>query len=762
MSQNIMKSVIIIVKGTVQGVGFRPFVYRIAKANLIYGDVKNNQTGVIINAYGDKENLDNFIESIKNNYPPLARIKSIEIKEKKITNDLMPKDFIISQSGKGETLEIDISHDTAICADCLHEMFDPKNRRYQHPFINCTNCGPRYTIIKSLPYDRPNTTMKDFEMCNDCNHEYNDPTNKRFHAQPICCNNCGPKLTLIDNKGKVVSNNDPINTAINMLINGKIIAIKGIGGYHISCRADLNKAVKLLRHKKKREEKPFAIMVKDIQTAKLFAHVSKIEEKILGSLEAPIVILKKKEDNNFIAEEVAPNLNTLGIMLPYTPVHHLLFSNKKITALVMTSANFSDEPIIFDDEQALSSLHEIVDAFLTHNRKINIRNDDSIVRVVSDNPVILRRSRGYVPQPLQAPVDVSGLIALGGVLKSTVAIGRAYDCYLSHYIGPIETIQHLENLNLTINHLINCLNVKPKAYVCDLHPLSLVSSFAEKSNLPVIKVQHHHAHAVSCMAENEVNEPAIAIVYDGTGYGLDGKIWGGEILYATYDSLERLGHLSYMLLPGGDMAILNPQRIALSLLYKTIGNGAINAFPDMTELEKQAVIDMIKSNTNCYESAGMGRLFDAVSALLGICVKRSYEGQPAIMLEAIADPFEKSSYGSPLSIEEEGIIIDSSALFFDVYEDLKKGTSVKKISSRFHNTIVEATSACAQIASQQKGIYNICLTGGVFQNEFILSRVIDSLKNNKLNPIVHRRISPNDESISYGQLVIAGFKNKNL
>jgi hydrogenase maturation protein HypF len=458
------------------------------------------------------------------------------------------------------------------------------------------------------------------------------------------------------------------------------------------------------------------------------------------------------------APEIAPGLTTLGIMLPYTPVHHLLFHESDFSALVMTSANLSDRPTTFTNDQATKTLSDIADAFLTHDRDIHVRNDDSIVRVVSDAPVIMRRSRGFVPEPLPCPCDVGSMVALGGVLKSTVAVGRKRNCYLSQYIGSIETVEDVSGLDSAVSHLTKSLGIEPSLYICDKHPQSLVASFAASTGLPVVAVQHHHAHAAACMAENEIAESALSIVFDGTGYGDDGKIWGGEFLHTTYAGYERLGHLSYLALPGGDEAIRNPARIALAALIPLLGDKALDAFPHMPDEEKNAVVDMIKSNTNCIMSSGMGRLFDAVSALLGICTRRTYEGQPAIMLEGVADPHEQGAYGSPLSLDENGIAIDAQAMLCDLYDDFKNKIPASRIAARFHTTLAQATAAAATIASQQCNCTTVCLSGGVFQNAYLVERLVPLLKQAGLTPVLHRRTPPNDECISYGQLVVAGAK----
>jgi hydrogenase maturation protein HypF len=748
----------ITIKGTVQGVGFRPFVYRCAKQRSIGGDVRNDGSGVTINACGTREALEAFVRSIKESAPPLAVIRSVDVRESPA--DVAPAGFVIAESGSGQTAEIDIAHDTAVCPACRAEMLDAADRRYLHPFINCTDCGPRYTIITGLPYDRPRTTMAAFTMCDACRREYEDPDNRRFHAQPICCNQCGPGLALTDARGVVLNGALPIAGALEVLAEGRVLAVKGIGGFHLACRADSHQAVGRLRLRKRREEKPFALMVADAAEAKRLAFVSPEEQAMLESPERPIVLLRRRPVCPGIAPEVAPGLPTLGIMLPYTPVHHLLFRDAGIAPLVMTSANLTDQPIIHDDKTAYGSLAGIADAFLTHNRAIHMRNDDSIVRVMAGSPVIVRRSRGFVPEPVPSPVDVGGLVALGGVLKSTVAVGRKSDCYLSHYIGSIETVEDLNSLDFALSHLTAALGVLPEAYACDLHPQSLVASYAEDSGLPVVKIQHHHAHAAACMAENGVEENSLAIVYDGTGFGEDGNIWGGEILHATYTGYSRLGHATYLVLPGGDQAIRNPGRIALAALYKRMGDSAAGAVSWMGGEEISAVLDMVRSGAHCVRSCGMGRLFDAASALLGVCTKRTYEGQPAIMLEGVADPGETGSYGSPLSIEEEGILIDGPALLHDVHDDFKKGTPVSTIAARFHTTIAQATAAAALVASQQCDCTTVCLSGGVFQNAFLVERLVPLLKQAGLKPLMHRRTPPNDECISYGQLVVAGAKRE--
>ncbi len=752
-------SVKITICGTVQGVGFRPFVYRAALAHAVTGSVSNGTGGVTVCAHGNKTDIDGFIDTIRSLAPVLARINKIDIEEFFPAD--VPAEFCIVASENDGPLCIDITADTGLCDSCRAELFDPADRRYRHSFINCTDCGPRYTIIRELPYDRCSTTMAQFPLCDDCKKEYEDPTNRRYHAQPICCNFCGPTLSLLDSQGFPIAGRDPILQTADLLLKGNIVAIKGIGGFHLACRADNDEAVQRLRWKKHREEKPFALMAGSAKQAQSLADISADELRLLQSRENPIVILRKKPGPLSISNAVAPNMTTLGIMLPYTPIHHLLFASGGgiDVPLVMTSANSSERPICFDNSDALASLSGIADAFLTHDRDIYIRNDDSIVRTIGDAPMMLRRSRGFVPQALPSPIPVDSLVALGGVLKSTIAVGRGANCYCSQYLGTVETLEDLDAMDRTVRHLTHALNVLPKAFICDMHPQSLVLSYANQQGVPVATVQHHHAHAAACMAENEIPDNALCIVFDGTGYGDDGTIWGSEFLHASYASYTRLGHMSYLSLPGGDEAIKNPGRIAVAGLAPILGKDIFQTMPWMPDGEKQAVLDLCASKTNSPQSCGMGRLFDAVSALLGICTYRNYEGQPAILLEGIADEHESGAYGSPLGFDENGISIDAQAMLGEIWYDLKDKVAIPIIAARFHTTLAQATAAAATICAQQCRNNYVCLCGGVFQNAMLVSRLVPLLRQSGLIPVLHRRMPPNDESISYGQLVVAAAKN---
>jgi len=747
----------IAIKGAVQGVGFRPFVYRTAQRHGITGWVRNDVSGVEIEAVGTEAHLAAFTRSLKTNHPPLARIRSLDISECEPCKP--PEAFRITESSLGEAVEVDVTCDAAVCEACLGEMNDSNDRRYRHPFINCTDCGPRFTIIKLLPYDRPNTTMAAFALCDDCKKEYESPESRRFHAQPVCCPKCGPKLSLLDNEGKAIDCEDPIAQCAGLLLQGKIVAIKGIGGFHLACRADSQAEVERLRRKKMREEKPLAIMVRDTAMAEAFAVISKDERALLESPQRPIVVLAKKDDA-VLAPGVAPGLPTLGIMLPYTPVHHLLFKDPRMPPLVMTSGNMTDEPIAFANADALSRLKGIADVFLTHDRDIHVRNDDSIVRVAAGSPVIMRRSRGHIPDPLPALHDVHGMVALGGVLKSTAAFGRGRMCYVSQYIGTVDTIEMLDVLEAVISHFRRILDISPNMFVLDPHPGSILRAVPEKTGMPFVTVQHHHAHAAACMAENELTERSVCVVYDGTGYGADGCVWGGEILFADHRGFDRPGHLAYMLLPGGEAAINNPGRMAIAALYSEIGESAREACLWMPLDEKAAVIDMVSTFTRCVKTSSMGRLFDAVSGLLGICKKRTYEGQPAVELEGSADVLEKGEYDPSILVHGHEVLIGGAKILAQAYDDFQTGTTREKVAMRFHRTIARATADAAGTVAQTMGCDRICLTGGCFQNKLLLEDTVAFLKKTGLKTFVHRRIPPNDECVSYGQLVIAGARKE--
>lgn len=750
----------ILITGTVQGVGFRPFVYRTASLHNIKGTVSNNQSGVKIDAFGNKADLELFINTIKASPPPLSVIRNFSYKEKECKT--VPEGFKIIQSSSGEENEIDITPDTAICSNCLNELNNENNRRYLHPFINCTDCGPRYTIIKKLPYDRPNTTMREFEMCPDCKKEYNNPADRRFHAQPVCCPNCGPEFKLLDKKGNRIHSENPVRDAGSYLENGKIVAVKGIGGFHLACRADSNDAVSTLRKRKNREEKPFAIMAKDIKTALEFADISDIEINIIDSIQKPIVLVNKKKNSfKLISEITAPNVSTLGIMLPYTPLHYLLFKYGNYNVLIMTSANKTDNPMEYTNTEAVKKLKGIADYFLTNNRDIYSRNDDSIVRVINNKPFFLRRARGFVPEPLQAPHSVDGVIACGGILKNTVTAGRKNMCYVSQYIGTMDNIETFGSMERILDNLVSILKIKPGIYAIDSHPENPGKYYINDKNLPVKYIQHHHAHAAACMAENKIREKTVCITFDGTGYGDDGNIWGGEILIADYSGFTRFAHLDYVPMPGGDEAVKHPWRMAIGHLYNSINFEKEYIFKNIPAEDIKAVLEILNSGISCPRTSSMGRLFDSLSAILGICMKRNYEGQPAIELETASDTKIRKEYGFNL-INKNPVIINAQEILVKAFKDKKRGIQIPVISAKFHNTIARITSVIAKEAVKHTSSNNVCLSGGCFQNALLLQRTIEYLKEEGLNPVTHRLVSPNDEGISYGQAVIAGAELRKL
>jgi len=752
-----MVGVKLIVRGTVQGVGYRPFVYRCAVECGITGRVFNDAAGVIIEAFGEEPQVREFVDRITLRHPPLAVVRSVE---RAAIAGGAPPDFRIVQSRAGDRVEVDAARDTAVCAACLAEMRDPHDRRSGHAFINCTDCGPRYTIIKQLPYDRLSTTMAGFPMCPACGGEYASPVDRRFHAQPVCCPHCGPRLRLLDGSGRPIDGADPIAACGSMLESGAIVAVKGIGGFHLACRADRDDAVARLRLLKQREEKPLAIMARDYAAAACYVRISDAERALLESVERPIVILDKRPGGATLAAQIAPRATTLGVMLPYAPLQYRLFDGAAYDALVMTSGNHADEPICASNEEALRELAGVADAFLVHNRDIHVRIDDSIVRVMGGHPVIMRRARGYVPEPLPADADVSGIVALGGILKGTVTVGRGSVCYTSQYLGNVDNAETIGHLEAMTRHLSGLLDVTPALYVCDNHPGGLARRIAEESGKPVMYVQHHHAHAAACAAENRHKGDAIAIVFDGTGYGDDGAVWGGEILLSGRAEFKRLGHCAYVPQPGGDAAARNPGRMALAILHASIGDRAAEACGWMPLDERDAVLQMIRSGAGCAATSSMGRLFDACAALLDVCRTRTYEGQPAIELEGIADREERGDYGPRTDSRDGMIVIDGPRILLSAWDDARGGTSASRVSARFHATIAKSALAAIRMAADATGCDVVCLSGGCFQNAMLLSRLTEMLASSGFRVLTHRLLPPNDECVSFGQAIIAAERRR--
>jgi len=735
------------IQGVVQGVGFRPFVYRLAVRYGLQGWVRNDGKGVLILVQGEKETIDSFSGDIKREAPPLARISGFHGEKTGYQN--LDGPFEILASTHGEKPEADIARDSAICDDCLAELRNPIDFRYNHPFVNCTNCGPRYTILEKLPYDRPHTTMKEFPMCSRCAAEYSDPSNRRFHAQPICCPECGPQCSIHAADGSVVECNDPVRFAAEKLNEGCIVAIKGLGGYHLACRADLPEAVTRLRKRKQREEKPFALMVPTIEAAQRYGELDGKEKELLMSPERPILIAAKKNSAG-IAEQVAPRVRTFGIMLPYTPIHYLLFGYLTDDALVMTSGNRSGEPICRTETEAFGELGDTADCFLTHDREIALSVDDSIVRVLGAEPVLLRRSRGYVPSPLPVRADADGIVALGAVKKNTVAVGRGQTCYVSHYLGAAESVLTLENCARVLHQYLDMLGVTPGMYACDLHEAAFTRALVENDRgLRIVEVQHHHAHALACMAENNLDR-AVCVVYDGAGMGTDSTQWGGELLFADHSGFVREGHCATMLMPGGDQAVLYPHRMAIGALYPILGRTVLDFVPHAAENE--IILQMLESEVNCVQTSSMGRLFDSMSALLQICTSRTYEGQPAIELEGIASRTEDGIYECSI---DDGCIIDGRALLYQAVLDRKKGTDSAVVARRFHNSVADATINAVLRIAEKHGTGSVCLSGGCFQNALLFEMTVKGLRSKKLDVHYHRVLPPGDECISYGQMVYA-------
>ena len=734
--------------GVVQGVGFRPFIYRLAKEYNLKGWVLNTSSSVEIEVEGEKESIERFISDIKRKAPPVARIERIEV-EDSVPNNY--RDFLIKESKEEPGYQL-ISPDIAVCEDCLRELFDPRDRRYRYPFINCTNCGPRFTIIKDIPYDRKNTTMDKFRMCKDCEEEYNDPLNRRFHAQPNACPICGPRLWI---EGLKVE--DPIEETARLLKEGFIVAIKGLGGFHLACDATNDNAVRLLRERKKRGYKPFALMMKDLDTIKMYCYVTPEEEKILVSPQAPIVLLKIK-DLGDISRGVAPNNNYLGVMLPYTPVHHMLLREVS-KPLVMTSGNLSEEPICQDNEEALNRLKGIADYFLLNDRDIYSRYDDSVVFVFDGKPQLIRRARGYAPSPVKIPFKIKQTLACGGELKNTFCLTRDNYAFISQHIGDLENIETLEHFINTIELYKRLFRIEPQVVACDLHPDYLSTRYALQfeGTLPVIRVQHHYAHIVSCMGENSITEPVIGISLDGSGYGPDGNIWGGEVLIADYDGFIRKAHLEYLPMPGGELAIRRPYRLTIGYLFKLFGKipdlPFLNAVP---EEEIRIIKEQVEKGINTPFTSSMGRLFDAVSSLLDICQEATYEGQPAVELEMMGKDIEDDEYYSWEIEKENGIfILRVKKLFEGLLSDIDV-LPVSIISTKFHNTVARMMLDVTLLIREETKIDKVALSGGCFQNRRLLNRLVRLLREKNFEVYTHNQVPCNDGGLSLGQAIIGG------
>jgi hydrogenase maturation protein HypF len=751
----------ITIEGIVQGVGFRPFIYKLAKSHNLKGYVLNNPRGVQIEAEGSDIDLKKFLRALPESLPPQAYIDNL-------TEERLPpvcfSDFEIRESSTEQKRTALISPDLAVCDDCLRELFNSKDRRYRYPFINCTNCGPRYTIIDDIPYDRPHTSMKTFTMCEACQEEYDDPANRRFHAQPNACWQCGPQVALWDSSQQRIDTKDSIAEAVTLLKGGSILAIKGLGGYHLAVDATNNSAVKRLRKLKLREEKPFAIMVPTLEYVRSLARVSPEDEHLLQSPQAPIVLLEKK-DNSPLSSLVAPHNPCIGVMLPYTPLHHLLLKGN-FTALVMTSGNLKDEPIVIDNNEARKRLGPCVDFLLTHNRDIYLRSDDSVVKPLTVNGTreefITRRARGYIPRPIFLHEELTPLLAVGGEMKNTICLTREKTAFLSQHIGEMGYPETYNFFLKTVDHMKKILKIEPEAIACDLHPGYSTTQFADSQhNLPVYKIQHHHAHIISCLADNRIRDRVIGVVLDGTGYGTDGTIWGGEFLIANYTSFKRVAHLSPLPLPGGEQAIKNPWRMTLSYLA-TFMDGCedldLDVMKKRTDKEKEMVLKLIKSRFNSPLTSSMGRFFDAVSALLNICEHSTYEGQAAMELEMALEGETEDSYPLLYHNENGCLTISPEPLIREICSDIRKAKPIGYISTTFHNSIVGMIIETCSKLRDAFSINRVALSGGCFQNTYLLSRSIERLTSEGFEVFRHQKVPPNDGGLALGQALIANEK----
>jgi hydrogenase maturation protein HypF len=732
------------VEGTVQGVGFRPYVYRLAGELGVAGHVLNDARGVVVEIEAPSETVERFLARLAIEAPPLATIERVVSEQ---LEELGEHGFSIRESPAGGEPRAAVTPDSATCVDCLAELFDPRDRRFRYPFVNCTNCGPRFTIVRDIPYDRPNTTMARFEMCPACRAEYLDPDNRRFHAQPNACPDCGPRMQLI---GACTA--DPVAVAAQALLGGAIVAVKGIGGFHLACRADDEAAVARLRARKHREDKPFALMAPDLPAARALIHATAAHAALLRSPARPIVLGSRRPSP--IADSVAPRSSELGVMLPYSPLHHLLAADTG-TTLVMTSGNVSDEPIAFDDEDAAERLAGIADLFLVHDRPIETRTDDSVARVTGDRPLLLRRSRGYVPASVRLPLDCGRhLLACGAELKNTFALAKGADAWVGHHVGDLQNYETLRSFTAGIEHFQRLFAVRPQAVAYDLHPEYLSTKHAQQlESVEPIGVQHHHAHLAACLAEHGETAPALGAIFDGTGYGGDGTVWGGELLFGDLRGFERAGFLFPVRMPGGEAAIRQPWRMACAWLAASGTEPPV--LPVDPRVWKQ-VAELARSGVASPLTTSVGRLFDAVAALCGVRAEVTYEGQAAAELEALAEPAEAGTY--PLPLRDEGgapVILDARPTVTAVVDDLRAGAAVAKIAARFHNALAAATAEACVRAVDRRGTETVVLSGGVFQNRRLLESTRGFLRTAGLRVLTPEALPPNDGGIAYGQLAVA-------
>ncbi|HEY8902060.1 MAG TPA: carbamoyltransferase HypF [Chthoniobacterales bacterium] len=738
----------ILVRGAVQGVGFRPFVHRLATELGLCGWAQNSSQGLVIEAEGASDVLGQFLSRLERECPPRAEIREIRHETIAPAGDAA---FEIRASDASGAKTAAILPDIAPCPDCLRELFDPANRRHRYPFINCTNCGPRFSIIESLPYDRPATSMKAFALCPDCAREYHDPADRRFHAQPNACPVCGPRLALWDGKGGTLAEgDDALRRAADAIRAGAVLALKGVGGFQLIVDARNEGALALLRRRKCREEKPFAVMMSAIEEVRRECRVSPMEEALLLSPEAPIVLLHRI-DAGAIPAAIAPGNPLLGVMLPSSPLHHLLLEELRFP-IVATSGNLTDEPICIDEHEAIERLRGIADVFLVHNRSIVRHMDDSIVRVVAGREMILRRARGYAPRPVHLPGQLPPILGVGAHLKNAVALSVGQEVFVSQHIGDLETAQAHAAFRRSAADLPRLYETAPAVIAHDLHPDYVSTRFATDAEGRKIAVQHHWAHVVSCLADNGIDGPALGVAWDGTGYGTDGTIWGGEFLRAKGNSFERVAHLRTFRLPGGDVAAREPRRSALGLLFECglLDHPALAPLREFSPGNLTLLRRMLERGFQTPVTSSMGRLFDAVAALIGVRQIASFEGQAAMELEFLADPEIWEEY--PFALRGgEPCVLDWEPMIEAMLEDLRNAAAPGVISAKFHNTL----AAMVVVVARHAGEPRVALTGGCFQNGFLLERVMRGLREAGFEPLWHRNVPPNDGGIALGQILAA-------
>ncbi|MDQ3678022.1 MAG: carbamoyltransferase HypF [Actinomycetota bacterium] len=762
------------VDGTVQGVGYRPFVYRLANELGIAGFVLNDERGVLVEAEGAPEVVATFVARLRDDAPPLAAVTGVESEDIEAVGETH---FEIVASERSGAPTAPVSPDSATCDECLAELADPHDRRYRYPFLNCTNCGPRFTIVTGIPYDRPMTTMAAFQMCEACQAEYDDPLDRRFHAQPNACPVCGPQARLLERDGTPVElekGQDAVRTAADHLLAGRILAVKGLGGYHLACRADDEHAVSALRARKHREDRPFALLVADVEAARSLVELDEAEEALLRSRERPIVLSRRLPDAA-VAEAVAPRAPDLGLMIVYTPLHQLLATDAGVP-LVLTSGNVSDEPIAFDDDDARERLSAIADRFLVHNRPIATRTDDSVVRAVRGRPLLLRRSRGYVPAAIELPVAcIAPILGTGAEQKNAFCLGAGARAWVSHHIGDIKNYETLTSLQDGVVHFERLFEVAPVLVAHDLHPDYLSTFYArqreEAGGVALTGVQHHHAHHAATLAEHGETGLAVGAIFDGTGYGLDGTIWGGEFLVAGLVDFQRVGHLWPVRMPGGERAIREPWRMAcawLTVMHAQLAEAGAefpSAFEPIAQQRWSMVSRLVANGIGSPLTSSAGRLFDAVAAMCGVRLEVSYEGQAAVELEALADPGEAEPY--PFRVDTVGdrrtasapLILDPRPMIIALLADLAADVPVPTISARFHAGFAQATAQVVELVAREAKLDTAVLSGGVFQNRLLLNLTASALEAAGLRVLVPERLPPNDGQIAYGQVAVAAARH---